>query len=330
MSRSLLADWTAEQYRSLENDVLLAPHRLHESGLFDDENLIRMLDRHPLRDMGINTMGDTARRFEWREGDRNGVPGEVLLDLVRRGRLWINLRNVMLHHPDCRDAINAMYDELEAKSPGFKADQRSANLLISSPGALVHYHLDSPVNMLWHVRGVKRVWVYPLNSEFVSQENLEGICAGAMVEDLPFDPAFDEHAQVFDVQPGQMLTWPQHTPHRVTNQEGMNVSLSTEHKNKRALRRVNVHLANRYLRDKWKLPCRSTNVDGLAAHAKQFLIRLARRFDKPRAAPAMMGNKYPVTFKVDPDAPLGFTLLDQRPAAAPMPEMERAEELVGV
>jgi hypothetical protein len=31
-----------------------------------------------------------------------------------------------------------------------------------------------------------------------------------------------------------------------------------------------------------------------------------------------------VTFKVDPDAPLGFTLLDRQP------ETERTEELVGV
>lgn len=324
MSRSLLADWTTAQYQALEKEVLLAPHRLHESGLFDDENLIRMLDRHPLRDLGINTMGATASRFEWREGDRNGVPSDVLLQLVKRGRLWINLRNVLLHHPDCRDAINAMYDELEANSPGFKADQRSANLLISSPGALVHYHLDVPVNMLWHIRGVKRVWVYPLSSRFVSQENLEGICAGAMVEDLPFDPEFDKAAQVFDVQPGQMLTWPQNTPHRVTNLEGMNVSLSTEHKNVRALRQVNVHLANRYLRGKWGLPCRSMSVDGPAAHAKQFLIRLVRRYDKLRSAPVMMGNKYPVTFKVDPNAPQGFTLLDEQ--AKP----ERTEELVGV
>jgi hypothetical protein len=321
MSRSLLADWSPAQYQALEKEVLLARHRLHESGLFDDENLIRMLDRHPLCDLGINTMGETASRFEWREGDRNGVPSDVLLELVERGRLWINLRNVMKHHPDCRDAVNAMYDELEARSPGFKAEQRSANLLLSSPGALVHYHLDVPVNMLWHIRGVKRVWVYPLNSRFVSQENLEGICAGALVEDLPYDPSFDAAAEVFDVQPGQLLTWPQNTPHRVTNLEGMNVSLSTEHKSARALRQVNVHLANRFLRGTCGLPCRSMSVDGPSAHAKQLLIRLIRRYDKLRGAPVAMGNKYPVTFKLDPDAPLGFTLLDQQP---------QAEELAGV
>jgi hypothetical protein len=168
MSKSLLAPWTTEQYRTLERSIVLAPHRMHESPLFSDANLIRLLDRHPLRDLGINTMGTSHTRFEWREGDRNGVSSEALLDLVRRGRLWINLRNVMKHHAELRDAIDATYDELEQRAPLFKADQRSANLLISSPGALVHYHLDTPVNMLWHIRGTKRVWVYPLLPRFVS------------------------------------------------------------------------------------------------------------------------------------------------------------------
>jgi len=324
MSRSFLGAWSADQYQALEHEILLAPHRLHESGLFDDENLIRMLDRHPPRDLGINTMGDTASRFEWREGDRNGVSAEVLLDLVRRGRLWINLRKVRKHHPECRDAIDAMYDELEAKSPGFQAQQRTANLLISSPGALVHYHLDVPVNMLWHIRGQKRVWVYPLEERFVSQANIEGICAGEFAEDLPYDESLDQHARVFDVQPGQMLTWPQNTPHRVTNLQGMNVSLSTEHTNRRALRQLNVHSANRFLRSACGLACRSTNVDGPSAHLKQVLSRVVRRFDKLKPKPAMMGNQYPVTFKVDPAAPLGFTLLDA------VREHEEAAEGVGV
>ncbi len=335
MSRSLLADWTSQQYRALEQEVLLAPHRLHEAGLFDDEGLIRLLDSHPAGDLSINTMsdgpgepvlGEHGTRLEWREGDRNGVPSDVLLSLVRRGRLWINLRNVMRHHPQCRDVIDAMFDELETKSPGFRAEQRSANLLISSPGALVHYHLDVPVNMLWHIRGVKRVWVYPLEERLVSQEQLEDICAGVTVEELPYQESFDRQAQVFDVQPGQMLTWPQHYPHRVTNVEGLNVSLSTEHKNRRALRRVNVHQANRFLRRTMGLGRRDTSVDGPAAHLKELLIRVVRRAARLQGAPARMGNRYPVTFRVDPDAPLGFTLLEvpSEPEAAPV------EELVGV
>lgn len=310
MPQRFLPDWTAEQYRALENEILLAPHLLHESGLFDDENLIRMLDKHPLADLGINTMGYSHTKFEWREGDRNGVPSDILLELVKRGRLWINLRKVLVHHPEVKEAVDSIYDELEQKAPPFKAEQRSANLLISSPGALVHYHLDTPVNMLWHIRGMKRVWVYSLDPKLVSQENIEGIFSGEFAEDLPYENWYDDYATVFDVKPGQMLTWPQNTPHRVTNLEGMNVSLSTEHKNARALRRGNVHLANQFLRRTFGLPCRSTAVDGLGAHFKQAVIRAARRLPGAKTEPKKRGIDYPVSFRVDPDAPLGFTLLD--------------------
>jgi hypothetical protein len=323
MSRSFLADWTPDHYRAVKDQVLLAPHRLHESGLFDDENLIRMLDRHPLYDLGINTMGHDTNHFQWREGDRNGVPSDVLLQLVSRGRLWINMRNVLKHHKDVRDAVDSIYNELELKSPGYKAEQRSANLLISSPGALVHYHLDVPINMLWHMRGVKRVWVYPLTEQLVSQENIEAICSNELAEDLPYDESFDQYATIFDVHPGQMLTWPQNTPHRVTNLDGMNVSLSTEHKNTQAIRLVNVHLANQFLRRKLGITGWSTRVDGLSAHLKQSLTRVLRRFEKLSTKPPRMGNRYPVTFKVDPNAPQGFTLLDAE-------KQEHAGELVGV
>ncbi len=324
MPQRLLPDWTTKQYQALENEILLAPHLLHTSGLFDDDNLIRLLDKHPLRDLGINTMGASHTKFEWREGDRNGVPSDVLLDLVRRGRLWINLRKVLVHHPDIREAVDSIYDELEQNNPRFQAEQRSANLLISSPGALVHYHLDTPVNMLWHVRGTKRVWVYSLDPRLVSPEHIEGIYSGEFAEDLPYEAWFDDFAQVFDVQPGQMLTWPQNTPHRVTNLEGMNVSLSTEHKNARALRRGNVHLANQFLRRTFGLPCRSAEVDGPVARLKQFVIRAARRLPGAKTEPAKRGIDYPVSFKVDPQSPQGFTLLQD--AAAGIPH----EEPVGV
>jgi hypothetical protein len=148
---------------------------------------------------------------------------------------------------------------------------------------------------------------------------LEGIFSAEFAEDLPYDESLDHFASVFDVQPGQMLTWPQSTPHRVTNLSGMNVSLSTEHKNARALRRTNVHLANQFLRRTFGLPCRSMEVDGPAAHAKQWIIRLARLVPIFNTEPKQRGNTYSVTFKVDADAPLGYTLLDKVDSERPEP-----------
>ena len=307
---SLLADWTSDDFLTLEKGVLLARHRLEETGLFTDEALARIIDTHPPEHFSVNTMGHDNNHFQWREGDRNGVSGEVLLELVKTGRLWLNCRNMLDHHDDFRRAFDTIYDELEAKSPGFSARDRSANLLISSPHALVHYHIDIPVNMLWHIRGEKRVWVYPhFDHRFVSQQVVELVCSGDFSEDVPYDPAFDQFALVFDVQPGQLLTWPQLTPHRVVNLDSLNVSLSTEHKNPAAVRRINVHLANQFLRRRFGWRNLSPSIDGAVGHLKQTLAR-GVRFAKRFAAQPPEQYTYPVSFKVDPQAPHGFTLLD--------------------
>ena len=174
----------------------------------------------------------------------------------------------------------------------------------------MHYHVDWPVNMLWHLRGSKRVWVYPhFDPRFVSQPVMEMVCSGEFTDDVPYDAEFDKYALVFDVEPGQLITWPQHTPHRVTNLEGLNVSLSTEHKNPRARRRNNVHLANQFLRRKLAVAAPHARVDGIAAHVKQSLARALRHWSHWRGVGKEQFT-YPISFVVDPQAPGGVRLLD--------------------
>jgi hypothetical protein len=310
MAQKLLADWTTDDFHTVEHGVLLAQHRLAETGLFSDESLAHIIDTHPDESLTVGRMGSNSHKFDWRHGDRNGVSGEVLIQLVKDGRLWLNCRRMLDHHPAFADLVNSIYSELAANCPGFKAVQRTANLLISSPQAIVHYHVDLPVNMLWHVRGRKRVWVYPhFDHRFVSQTVIEKVATGEYSEDVPYDPDWDKYALVFDAEPGQLLTWPQHSPHRVSNLEGLNVSLSTEHKNPRAIRRINVHQENQFLRHKLGLGCTSSSVDGVTAHVKQAVARAVRACDKIRGdQPEQF--EYPISFKIDPEAPLGYVDLD--------------------
>jgi hypothetical protein len=324
MPSPLLVNWTQQDFDTVERSVLVARHGLVETGLFTDEALEEIIDRHPVQDFSVNTMGADPHVFDWREGDRNGVPADELLDLVRRGQLWINCRKMLKHHPQVAAAINALYDEIEARNPAFKAEDRSANLLISSPTAWVPYHVDMPVNMLWHIRGVKRVWVYPpFDVRFASPEVLGKVCSGEWTEDVPYDRSFDRYALVFDAQPGQLITWPQLTPHRVTNLEGLNVSISTEHKNTRARRRINVHTANHLLRKHCGVSCQGIDIDGLGAHAKQALARAARYVGK-FSGQQKKQFVYPKTFLVDPAAKYGFRLLDEtsHPVVAPHQELD--------
>lgn len=317
----LLKNWKPTDFDALEKGVVLGQHGLADTGLFDDEHLAKIIDDHPNEDLTISTMGHDTNTFEWREGDRNGVAGADLLDLVRRGHLWLNCRKMLVHHPDVAERVHSLYEELEQRSSGFVARQRTANLLISSPDALVHYHVDLPVNMLWHLRGRKRVWVYPsFDSRFVSDEVLEMVCTGKLTEDVPYEAEFDRYALVYDVEPGQLLTWPQMTPHRVNNLDGLNVSLSTEHKNPRATRRLNVREANHWLRRYVGCGHSATEVDGVAAHAKQALAR-AVRFGQRLVGSQRETFTYQKTFKVDPSAPGGIVTEAEAPRELEAPHL---------
>lgn len=322
MTNPLLTDWTQEDFNAVEEGVLVAQHRLAETGLFTDDALAEIIDTHPSEDISISTMGVDPNFFDWREGERNGVSGRELLQLVRHGQLWINCRRMLHNNPDYARVFNQLYDEIEAGKPGFQAQQRTANLLISSPTAWVPYHVDMPVNMLWHIRGSKRVWVYPhFDERFASAHVLEKVCSGEWSEDIPYNSSFDKYALVFDAQPGQLVTWPQLAPHRVRNLEGLNVSLSTEHKNARARRRINVHTANHLARTWLGKVCKSTEVNGITAHGKQ---ALARAF---RLAGKLVGKQkeqfvYPKTFVVDPQSPDGYRLKEGVEAAVVAPHQE--------
>jgi hypothetical protein len=309
---SLLVNWKSADFEALEEGVVVAQHALAELDIFSDRGLAQILDQHPDSALTLATMGQDTNTFEWRDGDRNGVSGEQLLDIVKEGHLWINCREILRYQPELARLVNELYDELQHGKPGFRAEDRTANLLISSPTALVHYHVDMPVNMLWHIRGRKRVWVYPhFDTRFADLAVLEKVCAGEWSEDVPYHGEWDKYALVYDAQPGQLITWPQLTPHRVTNLSGLNVSLSTEHKNTRARRRLNVHQANHFLRSQCGWTPTHANVTGIAAHAKQALARAVRFWGKLRRQ-KKQHFVYPKSFVIDPSAERGFRLLDEQ------------------
>ncbi|WP_164101649.1 cupin domain-containing protein [Candidatus Laterigemmans baculatus] len=302
----------------LGRETLVASHNLEASGLFGDAALADLIERHPRQDLSVNTMGDDPmQRNEWREGDLKDFSGSELLEMVQRGRLWLNLRKMVIHHERYRDLVHGLYGDMEAQVGGFHSFEHSANLLISSPTAQVYYHVDAPLNILWHIRGTKRVWVYPRQDPFVSNSILEGIMVGERSEEIPYHTSFDESAEVLDLQPGQVVTWAQHSPHRVVNLAGLNVSLSTEHMTRAAQRRNNVHMSNHFFR-RWFPGCTaSAEVEGCTAAMKEFGIRVARRMPGFHQD-ARKGYRFPITFEVDPQAPNCVQLLNKaEPKAEP-------------
>jgi hypothetical protein len=292
---------------------LVATHTLHESELFSDPALIDLLDHFPRQCLYAMSMGtDLTRPEENRLALNDGVSGADLLRAVTNGRLWLNITRVDRADRRFRLLIDEIHAQLAAQMPGFRPVGTQGTLLISSPRALVYYHVDGPASILWHIRGRKRIWVYPaLDTRYAARAAVEDICAGARHEYLPFDSTYDEGAISYELEAGQWTAWPQNAPHRVTNGDSVNVSLSTEYFTRESRRRARVYAANRFFRVRFGLRNLSAQEYGPAAWIKMATHGLARRAG---LAPART-KRHAATMRVDPDAPGGAVSL--RDASSP-------------
>jgi hypothetical protein len=171
-----------------------------------------------------------------------------MLDAVRTGRVWIQLRRADRHSPEIGAAIARCFREIGGQVKGFRAADIYGQLLLSAPGARVPYHADAPNVALFHIRGRKRLYIYPTDETYLPQESVEGIVMRTQTEDLPYSRIMDAGAEVFDLEPGQALAWPQHAPHRVENLEGVCVSFSADFQTWGSRFTNGAHLLNGVLR----------------------------------------------------------------------------------
>jgi hypothetical protein len=297
---TVISDWTAEKARNFGREVLTFEHDLHSRPLFDDEGLADLLDRYPRERLGVFTMGhDPVEWRTWRRGTAGALPGKLLLEMAREGRIWLNLRAVNDHLPEYAALADEVFAEKEAMAPRLRTFKRDLGVLISSPNAQVFYHLDVPMVSLWQIRGVKTVWAYPVAEPFVGAEALEAIVLRETAEQFAFDPAWDDGGKRVQLTPGRMLTWPQNAPHRIENGPMLNVSLSMEFMTPEALMRANVIYANGLLRR--RLGARPSVQPGFtpAGLGKVALARAAKALKLQKAHERIL----PITFNLETEVP---------------------------
>src|SRR5688500_9556 len=154
---------------------LVANHDLAGHPLFSDRALCALLDNFPRQHLYAFTMGNAPTRPEEnRLAATEGVSGAELLEAVRHGRFWLNLTRIDRVDERFRKLIDVLYAQLTRLAPHFQPKSCQGSLVISSARALVYYHADAPGNMLWHIRGRKRLWIYPaLDERYLQREVLE-------------------------------------------------------------------------------------------------------------------------------------------------------------
>lgn len=298
----VFTDWTTESAALWGNHPARLSHSLHHSPLFSRTALAELVSAYPREHYSLVETGGLADKQLWREGDKGQLSGEQVIAAIERGRMWLNLRHLVEVDPRYRTIVDAIFDELAWRIPGFRTHSRVAGILISSPGAQVYYHADLPGQCLWQIVGTKRVHVYPPYEPFLSARTLEDIALFDMELGIPYEPWFDRHATVIDLNPGDMATWGLNAPHRVENMDCLNISMTISYSTDE-IRRLNVlHMANGILRHRFGVEAPSRSTKGPTFLFKRALQRVMRNASWIASA---RRQRREVTFTLTSDAAQG-------------------------
>ncbi len=304
----MLKGWTDAHTAQFQKDIMTFDHGLRDTGLFTDAALAALLDKHPSNLLDVCTRGqvdDPKYPNKLRTGDFRDCRGADLIAAAKDGWVWINMREAMNVHPEYEAVLNDMYGGI-TDATGFKAYNPKGGILITSPVARTPYHFDKTEVILWHIRGKKRLYVYPVEQKYISDEFFEKGLINPINDDLPYEQEFDQEAKIFDLAEGQAITWPLNSPHRVENNEFC-VSVTTEYSTRESGLKNAAMIANATFREKFGAS------SGYSAQSKS--SRLVRsvfgRTLKKVGIAAHVKPKDMVTFKIDPSVD-GF-IVDTEP-----------------
>lgn len=295
----IFKNWTDEHTALFRKDIITVQHRLSETDLFTDEALAQLLDKHPSQELDVCTMSQEHKLYpnRFRTGDFRDCDGKTLIEAAKAGKIWINVRKAMNIHPEYKEVLDLMYGSI-AEITGQPTFNARGGILISSPAARVPYHCDQTETILWHVRGKKRIYLYPSTEEYLPDSAYHTIITNDLMDDVPYHKEMDQGARVFDLDEGEMITWRLNAPHRVDNQTYC-VSVTTEYSTKESAFKNSVMYTNAVLNRKLGIPSRFATASMPEKYVKSIAGRVFRKIGVLKNAE----NTDLVTFKIDKSVP---------------------------
>jgi Cupin-like domain len=300
MKGKIFGKWDETHSQLWSHQPIRLEHEMHKSPAFSMDELAKLIENYPREHYSLVKTGARGSSRVWREGDIGDLSGRQVVEAISRGGLWLNLRNVTSVDRRYRELVDQMFAEVAAHVSGFDAPTHQAGILISSPDAQVYYHADLPGQGLIQISGRKRVYLYPNTPPFVRPEHLEDIALFDVEVDIPYQPWYDKHAQVIDLEPGQMLNWPLNAPHRVENLGTVNISMTVSYVSQDIRRAEIVNLANGMLRHRFGYAPKSRSIRGPSYFGKavmQKLLRDGKWLKRERTA------RRTIDFRLDADHP---------------------------
>lgn len=295
---TMITNWNDEMTSNFRKSVFTFSHDLASTHLFTNEALIDLIRKHPEHLTDVCTMGpseDTQYPNKLRTGDFRDCSAEELFLAAQNGKIWINLRKAMNVHPEYSLVLDQMYGGI-AKHTGQNPFNANGGVLITSPVARTPYHFDKTETILWHIRGPKRIFFYPVEEKFISDISYERAVTNMLEDDLPYEADFEKDAKAIDLAEGQAVSWPLSAPHRVDN-HGFCVSVTTEFSSKESGLKNAAMIANATLRTKFGMSPSWSQQSSIGRLAKS---ALGVALKKTRLAVSTEHTDF-VTFKVVPE-----------------------------
>lgn len=272
--------WSDELVGKFNQEFALAPHTLHQHDQFSKASIIDLLDNLPKKQIQCYTMvADATNKDSIKAVDPDHAGGAELYEAAESGLFWFNLKRLETFDPIYQQLLEEMFDQLAQRGTPLEGlHDLTCDMLLTSPGAHTHYHIDRGPSALWHLVGTKKLWAYPtMDFTYISQHDMEAIFAGKMLEYLPYNEQLDEGSNSCLLKPGEVVWWPNSAPHRVENNE-MCVSINCSYETRASVKRFNIQRANHYMMRNIGFSNPSVTETGLMANMKEFAYRASNRF----------------------------------------------------
>lgn len=243
--------------------------------LSSDDALVHILNRYPTELLEISRydFGENGK-VTLTPGKRGRAGGETVLDAVKNGQLCITLKEIEKAHPGLWGEIHRAFSQLAPTIGVTRASKMTGQMILSSATARFPYHFDVANTAVFHLRGVRRVWVYPTSETYLAQAEAEKAIMGVSNGELTHIRTGENAAWRFDIVPGEALALPLHAPHRVENDKGLCVSVVLSYETVHSQITNGAHIANGVFR-RWGRKVRRMEQTSYLARSFLWLASLA-------------------------------------------------------
>lgn len=271
-----MGSWTRGRSVGPIRKCALFSHGLDGGEFATDAVLVKVLDRYPSHLVKIINFAAVQGDALPPVGERH-QRGERLLEAVRSGAIGIKLKGIEDHWPTLWARASDVFDDIATAYPAMRPVERKGEVVIAPSGTHIPYHFDPAGVVLFQMRGIRRVSVYPSDEIHLPEKVMEQTVYRGGSGGLPYTTSFERHAEVFELHSGEALAWPLYAPHRIENVDGLCVALGLEYQTWESRARKGTLYTHAYLRRRGLMVPALERVSGAGLALKWGLSVMLRR-----------------------------------------------------